>query len=652
MHGPDGNHEQDALYRARLAAIVASSDDVIVSKTLDGIITSWNPAAEHIFGWTEAEAVGRHITLIIPEDRWAEEDNVLARIRRGERVDHFETVRRAKDGRLVTVSLTVSPIQDPSGRIVGASKVARDITEQRHTEVELRRFAAVVESSDDVIVSKTLDGIITSWNPAAERLFGWTEAEAVGRHITLIIPEDRLAEEDDVLVRIRRGERVDHFETVRRTRDGRLVEVSITVSPVKDARGRVVGASKIGRDITERRLLEDQRARLLAREQEARRQAEALNTAKDELLATVSHELRTPLNSIFGWARMMQSGELDEAGRARAVNTILRNVTAQTRLVDDLLDLSRIAAGRMRLDFDRVDLNALIDAALETVRPAARAKNITLVAALDASVGTVEGAADRLQQVVWNLLMNSVKFTPAGGRVDIASHRGPEAVSIVVTDSGQGIAADVLPYVFEPFRQEDSSSTRAQGGLGLGLTLVRRLVEIHGGQVVAESPGKGRGSTFTVTLPPFTSRRTTPESAPASTDAGHGRRALDGARVLVVDDDPEFLDLSAMSLRRAGADVRAVSSAARAYELVVSWLPHVVLTDLAMPGEDGFMLAAALRTLFTERRAHVSIVAVTAYGTSESRARAAVAGFDRYLTKPLDPADLATAVADLICRDT
>src|SRR5882762_10304444 len=245
------------------------------------------------------------------------------------------------------------------------------------------QLAAIVASSDDVIVSKTLDGIITSWNPAAERTFGWTAAEAVGQPITLIVPDDRRAEEDDVLARIRRGERVDHFETVRRTRDGRLVDMSITVSPLKDAAGRIVGASKVARDITERRRLDDQRVLLLAREQEARRQAEALNTAKDELLAIVSHELRTPLNSIFGWARLIQSGSLDEAARARAINTILRNASAQTRLVEDLLDLSRIAAGRMRLDFERVDLNATIEAALETVRPAARAKDITLVATLD-----------------------------------------------------------------------------------------------------------------------------------------------------------------------------------------------------------------------------------------------------------------------------
>ena len=272
---------------ARLAAIVDSSDDVIVSKTLDGIITAWNPAAERMFGWTAAEAVGRPITLIIPEERRAEEDAVLARVRRGERVEYFDTVRATKDGRLVNVSLSVFPVRDSAGRIVGASKIARDIAERRRFDETRARLAAIVDSSDDVIVSKTLAGIITSWNPAAERMFGWTASEAVGRSITLIIPEEQRAEEEAVLARVRRGERVEHFDTVRVTKDGRLVDVSVTVSPVKDSTGRIVGASKIARDISERRRIEAERAQFLARERAAREEAERANRAKDEFLATV-----------------------------------------------------------------------------------------------------------------------------------------------------------------------------------------------------------------------------------------------------------------------------------------------------------------------------------------------------------------------------
>jgi PAS domain S-box-containing protein len=642
---PSDDYQDPEITKARLTAIVDSSDDAIVGKTLDGIITSWNPAAERLFGWAAAEAIGQHITLIIPPTRHAEEDDVLARLRRGERIEHFETVRVTKDGRLLDISLTVSPIRDATGRIVGASKVARDVSERRLNEISRARLAAIVDSSDDAIVSKTLDGIITSWNRGAERLFGWTAAEAIGQHITLIIPRDRRAEEDEVLARLRRGERVDHFETVRIAKGDRLVDVSITVSPIRDAAGRVVGASKIARDVGDRRRIEEERTRLLAREQEARREAERLVQSKDELLATVSHELRTPLNAIFGWARMLQSTVMDAAARERAVNAIVRNASVQARLVDDLLDLSRIVTGRLRLELTAVDLNAVVEAALETVRPMASAKDITLAAALDRSVGPLRGAPDRLQQVVWNLLTNAVKFTPPGGRVEVSVRPAATTVDIVVRDTGEGIAPDVLPHVFEPFRQEDSSSTRAHGGLGLGLALVRQLVGLHRGQVHAESLGKGHGTTMTVTLPRA-------EVAEADGQEGEARgtapgHRLSGARILVVDDDPEFLDLSTTVLRHAGADVRTASSANLAYELIDSWQPTVVLTDLAMPEEDGFLLLHQMRTTFDRRRLKVPIVAVTAYATPENRSRAIEAGFDRYLTKPVDPIELTDVLAKI-----
>jgi PAS domain S-box-containing protein len=633
---------QNEYISGRLAAIVDSADDVIVGKTLDGIITSWNRAAERLFGWTEAEAIGRHITLIIPPERHPEEDGVLARIRRGERVEHFETVRVTKDGRLVDVALTVSPIRDASGRIVGASKIARDITEQRQVAITQARLAAIVDSSDDVIISKTLDGIITSWNGAAERLFGWSVVEAIGQHITLIIPEDRWAEENGVLARIRRGERVDHFDTVRITKDRRLVDVSVTVSPVRDARGRIVGASKIARDISERRRVEAERVRMLEREQEARLRAEELNRTKDQLLATVSHELRTPLNSVFGWARMMQSTPMDEAARARALDAIVRSAAAQARLVEDLLDLSRIVTGRLRLELAPLELNPVIEAALETVRPAARSKGVELTAALDRDVGTILGAPDRLQQIVWNLVTNAVKFTPRGGHVRVASRRTEDAVSIEVADDGEGIAADALPHVFEPFRQEDSSSTRAHGGLGLGLTLVRQLAEAHGGTVRAESAGKGRGSRFTVTLPVSVSSVATGREG--GEDERERPRRLRGVRVLMVDDDPDALEMWAVMMRSAGAEVRTASTAFAAYEIAGGWRPHVVVTDLSMPGEDGFALLDELRRALTGG-GKIPVIAVTAYGTPETRERALSAGFDGFLTKPVDPVALTSAVA-------
>ncbi|HEY3066055.1 MAG TPA: PAS domain S-box protein [Methylomirabilota bacterium] len=642
----------DELAAARLAAIVDSSDDAIVSKTLDGVVTSWNAGAERIFGWTAAEAVGRHITFIIPKERHAEENDVLARIMRGEVLDHFETVRVAKDGRLLNISLTVSPVRDSAGRIVGASKIARDVTERMRGDMVRGRLAAIVDSAEDVIVGKTLEGVITSWNAAAERTFGWTAGEAEGRHITLIVPEDRRAEEEDVLARIRRGERVEHFETVRVTKDGRLLDMSLTVSPIIDSRGRIIGVSKIARDVTERRRFEKEREQLLAREQEARAEAEALNRTKDEFLAMVSHELRTPLNSIFGWARMLQSTAMDAATQARAVDAIVRGASAQARLVDDLLDLSRIVTGRMRLDLQRIHPIDVIEAALDAVRPAAAAKDIEIVTALDGTVGTIVGAPDRLQQVVWNLVMNAVKFTPTGGRVTVSLRRAGPDVEIVVADTGEGISADLLPHVFERFRQEDSSSVRAHGGLGLGLALVRHLVELHGGQVHAASPGKGRGATFTVKLP--RARTTaTPDTAPmveAALDVD--RRALHGVRVLVVDDDPSALEVCAVMLRSEGAEVRAATSAFGAYEIVTTWRPHVLVSDIAMPGADGYMLLRALRTALGDKGGKLPAIAVTAFGTAETPMRVFEAGFDLYLTKPVDPLNLSAAVTDLARRPT
>jgi PAS domain S-box-containing protein len=369
------------------------------------------------------------------------------------------------------------------------------------------RLAAIVDSSDDAIVSKTLDGVITSWNRGAERIFGWTAAEAVGRHITLIIPRERWPEEDDVQGRIRRGERVDHYETVRVTKDGRLLDVSLTVSPLRDATGRVVGASKIARDVSERRRFEAERDRLLVMAQEAREEAEASNRMKDQFLAIVSHELRTPLNSIQGWARLLQAGGLDDAARARAVDVIIRNTSTQTQLVEDLLDLSRIVTGRMRLTFEPCELAPLVADAVDAVRPAADAKGVALVIVPAPDAGTIFGSPDRLRQVVWNLAMNAIKFTPSGGRVEIVVARDEGSAGLVVADNGVGISPSVLPHVFEQFRQEDSSSTRAHGGLGLGLALVKHLVELHGGRVKAESPGKGRGATFTVSIPLATRTR-------------------------------------------------------------------------------------------------------------------------------------------------
>jgi PAS domain S-box-containing protein len=371
-------------------------------------------------------------------------------------------------------------------------------------------LAAIVESSDDAIVSKTLDGVITSWNGSAERMFGWPASTAIGKHITLIIPEDRREEEEQVLARLTRGERIDHFETVRLARDGHLIDVSLTVSPVRDRLGRIVGASKVARDVSERRRLEEYRNLLLKHEHQARTAAESLIRAKDQFLATISHELRTPLNAIFGWARLLEKPELDEPARKRAITAIVNGAAAEARLVEDLLDLSRVVTGRLRLDMESISLREVVEVALETVRPAAAAKQIELAAALD-EIGPMQGARDRLQQVVWNLVANAVKFTQRSGRIDVGLRRVGDSAELIVRDTGEGISPAMLPHVFQEFWQEDNSVTRPHQGMGLGLTLVKHLVELHGGQVRAESPGKGDGATFTVMLPLATNGSSAPD---------------------------------------------------------------------------------------------------------------------------------------------
>jgi PAS domain S-box-containing protein len=527
--------------------------------------------------------------------------------------------------------------------------------ELEHGELAAR-FAAIISSSDDAIISKTVDGVITSWNPAAERIFGYTAAEAVGQHITLIIPSDRLAEEDHVLARIREGKRVDHFETVRRRKDGRHVDISLTVSPIRNAAGEVIGASKIARDISERRRYEVEREAILAREQLAREVAEGLNRSKDQFLATLSHELRTPLNAILGWAQMLASEQLDPQTSTRAKQAILRNAAAQVQLIDDLLDLSRIITGNMRLDVRPVDLRTIIEAALESVQPATQAKAIRMQTVLDPRAGPIMGDPTRLQQIIWNLVMNAVKFTPRHGQVQVHLERVQSHVELVVSDTGAGIEPDVLPHLFERFRRADSSTTRQYGGLGIGLALVRHLVEIHGGTVSAHSAGAGHGATFTVTLPISLFQ---PEQHPGGTripvmaigrDEELKPVSLRGLKILVVDDDVDGVEMATFIFNNAGAEARGCTSASAAIEVLREWSADILVADIEMPGEDGFALLRRARAMIAVQGRRLPALALTAYGGGKDRLRVLAAGFNLHLTKPVDSAELLLAVASLLGR--
>ena len=509
-------------------------------------------------------------------------------------------------------------------------------------------LAAIVRSSDDAIVSKTLDGVITSWNPAAERIFGFTASEAIGHNITLIIPADRRSEEDEVLAHIRRGDIVDHFDTMRIRKDGTLVNISLTVSPVRNQAGVIIGVSKIARDISLTKRLERERADLLAREQQARSEAEAANRAKDEFLATVSHELRTPLSAILGWAQVMRlKGDSDTL--ARAFDSIERNARHQVQLIEDLLDLSRITAGKLRLEIQPVDLGPVIGAALETVRPAAAAKAIRLGSSIQPGGTVVMGDPARLQQICWNLLSNAVKFTPSQGEVTVAVDRTQTTASIRVIDSGQGIGSDALPYIFERFRQADPSLTRTHGGLGLGLAIVRYLVELQGGSVTAESPGKGLGATFTVTLPLRPAEAADPSRTALFPRPMQGPRC-DGIRVLVVDDEKDSRLLLTTFLESYGVTVTAAETVRGALESLDCQPFDVVVSDLAMPEVDGFALAEQIRARPTDRGGRLPLVALTAHAATKARIQALGAGFDTYVTKPVDPGELAAVVANLAHR--
>ena len=553
-----------------------------------------------------------------------------------------------KDGTRFEISLTVSPIKNAKGEVIGASKIARDISARLHGDEAIARLAAIVDSADDAIVSKTLDGVITSWNRAAQAMFGWTAAEAVGQRITLIIPRERWPEQDEVLARVCKGESIDHFDTVRVRKSGERIDVSLTVSPVKDARGRIIGASKIARDVSDRKRAEAERTKLLQTVQQAREEAEELNRSKDQFLALLSHELRTPLNAIFGWARMLQSAAMDEVTSRRAIDAILRNATAQVQLVEDLLDVSRIITGKMRLDVQWLDLKSVIESALDAVQPAASAKGLKIETVLDPNAGPVVGAADRLRQVVWNLLMNAIKFTPRDGRVQVHLRKLKSHVEIVVSDSGEGIQPEILPFIFDRFRQGDSTTTRPHGGLGLGLALVRHLVDLHGGRVRAASEGPGRGATFVVELPVAILG---PEAGTTlETSAAMGALPLQNVRVLLVDDDADGLDLTTVMLTNSGAQVKTAVSVAAALDILESWPADVLVSDIEMPGEDGYELLRRIRAKERGGRTRLPALALTAYGRPEDRRRTLAAGYNLHLAKPIDPSELVLAVANLVGR--
>jgi PAS domain S-box-containing protein len=912
------NDQEKPVPQAYLAAIVESSDDAILSKDTDGIIQSANAATERIFGYSAAELVGKSVRVLIPPELQAEEDEILARIRRGERVDHFETVRVTKDNRRLDISLTISPVRDASGRIIGASKIARDITEQTRARGAQARLAAIVASSTDAIITKDLNGIVQSCNPACEQVFGYREAELVGRSVLVVIPPERHAEEDAILSKVRRGERVDHFETVRLAKDGRRLDVSLAIAPIKDDRGEIVGVAKIVRDMTEQKRLarelaaqqerfrvtlasigdaviasdldgrvsflnasaealtgwtapeaighslddvfkiineetrepvqnpaslvmrsghvlgvanhtvlihrdgserpiadsaapirdsagvvvgavlvfrdvteqrqaEDalaeqrewlettiesigdaviatdmqgrisfmnpvaehltgwrlddargracaeifrivnehtrhavdspvqrvlaegvvvglanhtvliakdgaerpiddsgapirnrsgrivgvvlvfrditarrraeaekhnvaaERERLLESERAARADAERASRVKDEFVAMVSHELRTPLNAILGWTHLMSQSRDDRDILVRGLDVIIRNTRVQAQLISDLLDMSRIVSGKLRLTIEKVEMRPLVEGAIETVQQAADAKRIAIRRQIEAT-NAIAGDPARIQQIVWNLLWNAVKFTPEGGTVSVGLRQRGFDVEVTVTDTGVGIRPEFLPHIFDRFEQGNPSITRRFGGLGLGLAIAKHLVGLHGGTIGVESEGEGKGARFTVLLPTGslieTSSGATQPASDASPATGGGD-ALQGMRILVVEDEQDTLEFVRRFLASRGAEVVAATSAAEALALLPKARVNVLVSDIGLPDVDGYDLLREVRRMDASASGGIPAIALTAYARAEDRLLAFRAGYQAHVAKPVDPEELVAAIVDL-----
>jgi PAS domain S-box-containing protein len=650
---------------AYLAAIVQSSDDAILSKDLDGVIQSWNAAAERIFGYTAAEAIGQPITMIIPPSRQAEEVDILSRLRRGERIDHFETVRVARGGRLVAISLTVSPIRNARGTVVGASKVARDVTDKKRAEEALAEqrewLQTTLESIGDAVMATDVRGEIVFMNAVAEHLTGWRREDARGRpcgDVFRIVNElTREPARNPVQRSLNEGVVVGLANhTLLIGADGSQRPIDDSAAPIRHPDGRIAGVVLVFRDVSERRRAESERRaamaereRLLESERAARAEAEHANRLKDEFVAMVSHELRTPLNAIVGWTELLANENTDAETRRRAVDVLRRNTRLQAQLVSDLLDISRMLSGKLRLELQSVDLATVITDVVQTIQSAVEAKSIQLRLELEDGVGLAVGDPARLQQVVSNLLSNAVKFTPRGGEVAVTLRQADAHADITVSDTGVGIAPEFLSSVFDRFRQADASTTRRFGGLGLGLAIVKQLVEMHGGVVRAESAGEDRGARFTVSLPVDTHKATGQGSVPELSARDRASALSDvtlrGAKVLVVEDDADARDLIQRLLEAYGAQVFTASSGPEALTLLPSVRPDLLVSDIGLPDMDGYELIERIRALSPEDGGTMPAVAVTAFARPDDRRRALRAGYQAHVAKPVQPAELVATVA-------
>jgi len=529
----------------------------------------------------------------------------------------------------------------------------RDNSTLRTSEIRYRRLFE--SARDGILILNAASLKITDVNPFLMELLGYSRDEFVGKELWEIGLFSDKAASQQAFRELQLNGYLRYEDLPLQTADGKLREVEF-VSNVYEEDGHRVIQCNI-RDVTDRKHAEEERRLLLASAQAARAEADAANGIKDEFLATVSHELRTPLSAILGWAQILSSSKLDEQESKRAVETILRNARAQREIIDDLLDVSRIIAGKLRLDIRSVEMNRIIEAVVEGVRPAANARNIHLQTTIDPQVSPISADPDRLQQVIWNLLSNAIKFTPEGGRVEVRLESREAQVEITISDTGQGIDPELLLHVFDRFRQFDSSSRRRHGGLGLGLSIVRQLVELHGGTVTAESPGAGAGTTFKVMLPVTSVQpdindiEETSHPIIEGNNSTYSSPSLDGLRVLVVDDEPDARELVAAALMLRGAEVVSFGSAIEALEEMERQLFDVLVSDIGMPEMDGYWLINKVRQLPAERGGRIPAVALTAYAGTEHRRHLLLAGYQMHIPKPVEPAELTSLIASLAGRN-
>jgi PAS domain S-box-containing protein len=630
--------------RELLQVTLHSIGDAVITTDVGGKITYMNPVAEALTGWKEGEVRGHPLEAVFhivnETSRTPVENPAHRALREGVVVglaNHTMLIRR--DGSECPIDDSAAPIRDELERVSGCVLIFRDVTAQRQAEhdrqeqlLTARRLASIVDSSEVPIISKGLDGVIQSWNAAAERLFGHTAEQAIGRHISLVIPPDRLHEEDTIIATLKAGRRIEHFATERICADGRRVSVSLTVSPVKDDAGNVIGASKMVRDITREREAEESLRRLAAELADS-------DKRKDEFLATLAHELRGPLaplgNVLEIWKRSQNVTELETAR-----STMQRQLNQLVRLVDDLLDLNRITRNRLELRKERVELAAIVTHALETTSPLLKAADHELIVTLPPVPVVLQADAARLAQVFANLLSNSCKYTHRGGTISLTAEYQAETVVVSVKDNGIGIPADKLARVFDMFAQLDTSLAQAQGGLGIGLTLVRQLVAMHGGTVEARSAGLGQGSEFLVRLPIEAAAAAAAAAAPAGE-----LRATQSFRILVVDDNADAAVSLSTLLELEGHESIAVHDGTAALEAAEKHQPHVVLLDIGLPRMNGHEVCRRLRALPGGN--DIVVVALTGWGQEEDRRKSREAGFDAHLVKPVHYAALASVLESL-----